>query len=79
MSLHIYREPPSLLQMLEICKQLTQNPSHTHGWVFLYLCFGCFASSYYHIGVPSVSVHQVSYALYCEERLRKTQLNSSCY
>ena len=66
----------------QICKQLTQNSSkssHARGWVLLSLCVGCFA--------PSSRLHKYlrcfimegppGYAPYCEERLRRTQLNAT--
>ena len=66
----------------QICKQLTQNSSkssHARGWVLLSLCVGCFAPSnrlnkflrsFIIDGPPG-------YAPYCEERLRRTQLNGT--
>jgi len=66
----------------QICKQLTQNSSkssHARGWVLLSLCVGCFA--------PSTRLNKYlrcfimegppGYAPYCEERLRRTQLNGT--
>lgn len=64
----------------QICKQLTQNSSkssHARGWVLLSLCVGCFAPSsrlnkYLRC---FISEGPPGYAPYCEERLRRTQLN----
>lgn len=65
-----------------ICKQLTQNPSkssHARGWVLLSLCVGCFAPSNRLIKYVRcfISEGPPGYAPYCEERLRRTQLNGT--
>ena len=66
----------------QICKQLTQNPfksSHALGWVLLSLCVGCFAPSNRLIKYVwcFISEGPPGYAPYCEERLRRTQLNGT--
>ena len=66
----------------QICKQLTQNPSkssHARGWVLLSLCVGCFAPSNRLIKYVRcfISEGPPGYAPYCEERLRRTQLNGT--
>ena len=80
---YYYPPPPSRDEIYcHICKQLTQNSSkssHARGWVLLSLCVGCFA--------PSARLNKYlrcfimegppGYAPYCEERLRRTQLNGT--
>ncbi|EGD80527.1 myosin-VIIa [Salpingoeca rosetta] len=66
----------------QICKQLTQNPSkssHARGWILLSLCLGCFAPSDRFVKYLRCFIGEgpPGYAPYCEERLKRTQLNGT--
>jgi myosin-7 len=66
----------------QIAKQLTQNPSkssHARGWILLSLCIGCFAPSEKFVKYLRcfISEGPPGYAPYCEERLKRTQLNGT--